>query len=137
MSSFSFEIFDSSGDIESTFLDSDITAFRISETLSGINPNLEKKGLENRVASSENTDLSWSPFSEIGNLGATDAIPRDLNLSKDIEPPYSLRIRTTLLNSDISPGDLIGCQVKLTIGDGAIKPRYVHGTIFKERNMRK
>ena len=58
MSSFSFEIFDSSGDIESTFLDSDITAFRISETLSGINPNLEKKGLENRVASSENTDLS-------------------------------------------------------------------------------
>ena len=131
MSSFSFEIFDSSGDTESTFLDSDITAFRISETLSGINPNLEKKGLDNRIVSSENTDLSWSPFSEIGNLGATDAIPRDLNLSKDIEPPYSLRIRTTLLDSDISPGDLIGCQAKLTIGDGAITPRYVHGTIFK------
>ncbi len=131
MTSFRLEVFDSSGDTELSFLDSDITAFRVSESLSGMKPDLERKGIENRAIYAGNNDTSWSPFSQTGHIGLSDAIPRDLNLSKDIEPTYNLRIRTTLIDSDISPGDLMGCQAKLTIGEGALSPRYVHGTIFK------
>lgn len=131
MTSFKFEIFDSGGDAEFIFLDSDISAFRILETLSGIKPDLESKGLDDGTRNSGDADLSWSPFLETGQIGPTDAIPRDFNLSNDMEPPYNLRIRTTRTDNDSSPGDLVGCQAKLTIGEGASTPRYIHGTIFK------
>ena len=131
MTSFRLEIFDGGGDTEYAFLDTDITAFRMSETLSGIKSNLERKGIENRAPYTGNSDTSWSPFSQTGHIGLSDAIPRDLNLSNDIEPIYNLRIRTTPLESDVSPGDLMGCQAKLTIAEESSNPRYIHGTIFK------
>ncbi len=136
MANFKFEFFDASGDVMFSFVDREIIAFRLNESLSGIRPTfMNDREIAGIVGSSheQTGDMGAmsASFSNGGEPGSSQSIPRDYTLTPALEPPYSLRIRLAARDIEKKMGELIGLTVKLTIDCDGSKPRFLHGTTFK------
>ena len=136
MANFKFEFFDASGDVMFSFVDREIIAFRLNESLSGIRPTfMNDREIAGIVGSSHeqtgDMGMMSASFSNGGEPGSSQSIPRDYTVTPALEPPYSLRIRLAAHNIEKTIEELIGLTVKLTIDSDGSKPRFLHGTIFK------
>ena len=150
MTAFKFEISNSEGDAEFSFEDEAIAAFWLAENLSGINPDLEKRSVNNGAlnissyshdgSSTQSVDMlkskreheaNWSPFTSSITHGFHDIATHDFNQHEQLTPPCRLRIRTTVDLTNMSPANYIGLPARLTIGCDEFLPRFFHGTIFR------
>ncbi len=136
MANFKFEFFDASGDVMFSFVDREIIAFRLNESLSGIRPTfMNDREIAGIVGSSHeqtgDMGMMSASFSNGGEPGSSQSIPRDYTVTPALEPPYSLRIRLAARDIEKKMGELIGLTVKLTIDGEGSKPRFLHGTTFK------
>jgi len=136
MANFKFEFFDASGDVMFSFVDREIIAFRLNESLSGIRPTfMNDREIADIVGSSHDQTgdmgVMSASFSNGGEPGSSQSIPRDYTVTPALEPPYSLRIRLAAWDIEKKMGELIGLTVKLTIDCEGSKPRFLHGTTFK------
>ncbi len=128
MTAFTLEVLDSAGDTLLSFDDNTIVSFKLIESLSGIRPDLESRGLDKNAFFLDQEEQLWSPFASVSQPGLSDTIPRELSSDEGLEPPYRLKIRTLVTFPDLTPSIFTGLSIRLTIGDVVSSPSYVQGT---------
>lgn len=68
MTAFTLEVLDSAGDTLLSFNDNTIVSFKLVESLSGIRPDLESRGLDKNAFFLGQEEQLWSPFASAYKL---------------------------------------------------------------------
>lgn len=122
-----FDILDESGSPASSFGESDIVGFRLSERISGLRPTLDPLA-RNTTTLRSHPEAPDRPFP----TEASGDIPATLGLSPGCAPPYALHLRAYAGPLEGAADSHLHHRARLRLGSPEGGFRYIHGHIFRE-----